>query len=351
MIQKLILFLFSLLSLPAIADETSVAGLFPTPDQGRQVWNFNPGWRFHLGDVADAEAVGFDDSAWEVVSTPHSVKLEPAEASGGRNYQGIAWYRKRFKVPADRCELYFEAVMGKQKVYVNGRLAGEHFGGYLPIVVDLGKLGVKHGEECVVAVMADNSDDKTYPPGKPQYALDFCYHGGIYRDVWLIAKNDVFITDPSVENRRDAGIFVHYGEISEQRAEVFVEVNVRNGSARPRRLMVENALVDAAGKTVGRASQALILSSGTQSVSQRMVVKRPRLWSPETPCLYKVVTSVKEGRLTLDGGTTRIGIRSIEFRGREGFWLNGKRYRQLVGANRHQDFAYVGNAVPAMCSG
>ena len=177
MIQKLILFLFSLLSLPAIADETSVAGLFPTPDQGRQVWNFNPGWRFHLGDVAGAEAVGFDDSAWEVVSTPHSVKLEPAEASGGRNYQGIAWYRKRFKAPADRCELYFEAVMGKQKVYVNGRLAGEHFGGYLPIVVDLGKLGVKHGEECVVAVMADNSDDKTYPPGKPQYALDFCYHG------------------------------------------------------------------------------------------------------------------------------------------------------------------------------
>lgn len=343
-----LLFIFSLsfvLSAQA-ADETSVAGLFPTPDQGRQVWNFNPGWRFHLGDVADAEAVGFDDSAWEVVSTPHSVKLEPAEASGGRNYQGIAWYRKRFKAPADRCELYFEAVMGKQKVYVNGRLAGEHFGGYLPIVVDLGKLGVKHGEECVVAVMADNSDDKTYPPGKPQYALDFCYHGGIYRDVWLIAKNDVFITDPSVENRRDAGIFVHYGEISEQRAEVFVEVNVRNGSARPRRLMVENALVDAAGKTVGRASQALILSPGTQSVSQRMVVKRPRLWSPETPCLYKVVTSVKEGRLTLDGGTTRIGIRSIEFRGREGFWLNGKRYRQLIGANRHQDFAYVGNAVP-----
>ena len=79
MIQKLILFLFSLLSLPAIADETSVAGLFPTSDQGRQVWNFNPGWRFHLGDVADAEAVGFDDSAWEVVSTPHSVKLEPAD--------------------------------------------------------------------------------------------------------------------------------------------------------------------------------------------------------------------------------------------------------------------------------
>lgn len=87
---------------PMHADsQTSVAGLFPIPDQGRRVWNFNPEWRFHLGDVEEAAQQDFDDSQWEVVSTPHCVKLEPAEASGCRNYQGIAWYRKHFTVTGE----------------------------------------------------------------------------------------------------------------------------------------------------------------------------------------------------------------------------------------------------------
>ena len=77
-----------------------------------------------------------------------------------------------------------------------------------------------------------------------------------------------------------------------------------------------------------------------------MHVARPSLWSPESPYLYTLVTRVKQGSRTLDGGATRIGIRSVEFRGADGFWLNGKRYRQFIGGNRHQDFAYVGNAVP-----
>lgn len=104
-------------------DDTSVAGLFPVSNQGREVWNFNPNWRFHLGDVLGAERADYDDTSWGVVSTPHSVKLEPAEASGCRNYQGIAWYRKTFIVPGNRSEIYFEAIMGKQKIYVNGKLA------------------------------------------------------------------------------------------------------------------------------------------------------------------------------------------------------------------------------------
>ena len=94
-----------LLSLPGLAQrvsspqEISVAGFFPLEGSGRQVYNFNPGWRFYRGDVKGAEAADFNDRDWEVVSTPHSVQLMPAEASGCRNYQGIAWYRKHFTVP------------------------------------------------------------------------------------------------------------------------------------------------------------------------------------------------------------------------------------------------------------
>ena len=100
--------------------------------------------------------------------------------------------------------------MGKQKIYVNGKLAKEHFGGYLPVIVNLKEQGLKKGDKCVVAVMADNSNDKSYPPGKPQYTLDFAYHGGIYRDVWLINKKEISITNVIEADRRDAGIFVRF---------------------------------------------------------------------------------------------------------------------------------------------
>ena len=179
--------------LSLFASATSVAGLFPIANSGRVVYNFNEGWHFLLGDAAGAEAVDFDDAAWEMVCAPHTVRLEPSEVSGCRNYQGVCWYRKKFVVPADmqgkEITVHFEAVMGKQQVYVNGRLVKEHLGGYLPITIDLSKEGVKAGDKCLIAVRADNSDDKNYPPGKKQTQLDFAYHGGMYRDVWLIGKS------------------------------------------------------------------------------------------------------------------------------------------------------------------
>ncbi|MBQ8471765.1 MAG: glycoside hydrolase family 2 [Alistipes sp.] len=334
--------------------ECSVAGLMPLAESGRVVYDFNGGWRFHKGDVAGAEAVSFDDSAWEVVSTPHTVELVPAEASGCRNYQGVVWYRKHFTVPADCAAkevlLHFEAVMGKQQFYVNGKLVEEHLGGYLPVMLSLTEAGVKAGERCVVAVMADNSNDKTYPPGKPQYTLDFAYHGGIYRDVWLIGRSEVALTDPVEANRvAGGGIFVHFDKISKERAEVYVKSEIENKGAQTRSVVVETSLKDAAGILLGTQTQRIILSQGAVATAeQRFTVKNPHLWSPDDPYLYRVETRIKErksGR-SLDGGVTRIGIRSFAFSKEEGFLLNGEPFGKLIGANRHQDFAYVGNALP-----
>ena len=363
--RRIVLFVISYFIFCHVGAQTSVAGLFPLENSGRLVWNFNAGWRFHLGDVAGAEAKDFNDQSWEVVSTPHSVQLMPAEASGCRNYQGIAWYRKHFRLPKECAgrdvTLHFEAIMGKQTIYVNGQKVKDHEGGYLPITIPLlAGDGSPIASEFVVAIKADNSDDKSYPPGKKQMTLDFAYHGGIYRDVWLIAKNKVAITDALEENKvAGGGIFVHYANISEKSAEVFVNTEVRNIDARPRTITVENSFV----KSVATQSQhtKLRLAPGeARTVTQRFLVKNPKLWSPETPYLYNISTRIKDGKQSLDGGITRIGIRSFEFRptpqplhnregqggGSSGFYLNGKRYHQLVGANRHQDFAYVGNALP-----
>ena len=345
------LFLLALLPLKA---QTSVAGLFPLENSGRLVWNFNAGWRFHLGDVAGAEAKDFNDKSWEVVSTPHTVQLMPAEASGCRNYQGIAWYRKHFVLPKEcvgrDVTLHFEAIMGKQTIYINGKKVKEHEGGYLPITISLS--GCSVGDDIVIAICADNSDDKTYPPGKKQMTLDFAYHGGIYRDVWLIAKNKVAITDALEENKvAGGGLFIHYANISEKSAEVFVNTEVRNNDSKPHAVIVENSLVYAEGKS--QRTKLSLKAGEVKNITQRFLVKNPKLWSPETPYLYHIATRIKEGKQSLDGGITKIGIRSFEFvrtddaQGRKpGFYLNGKKYHQLVGANRHQDFAYVGNALP-----
>ena len=342
---------------PSGPGSCSVAGLFPLENSGRLVWNFNPAWRFHLGDVAGADAKDFNDQQWEVVSTPHTVLLMPAEASGCRNYQGIAWYRKHFRLPQE-CQgrdvtLHFEAIMGKQTLYINGKKVKEHEGGYLPITLNLTALGCAAGDDVIVAIKTDNSDDKTYPPGKKQMTLDFAYHGGIYRDVWLIAKSKVAITD-AVEEAKVAGggIFVHYANISEKSAEVFVNTELRNNDTKARTVTVENSLNSPAEVSPQRTK--LRLQPGeTRTITQRLIVKHPRLWSPESPYLYSLSTRILDGKTALDGGITRIGIRSFEFvctddaQGRQsGFYLNGRRYHQLVGANRHQDFAYVGNALP-----
>ena len=364
-IKKVIVLLpFCLFTFLPLKAQTSVAGLFPLDNSGRLVWNFNAGWRFHLGDVVGAEKADFNDKSWEVVSTPHTVQLMPAEASGCRNYQGIAWYRKHFCLPRECAgrdvTLHFEAIMGKQTIYVNGQKVKEHEGGYLPMTVSLSALGLSAGDDCVVAICADNSDDKAYPPGKKQAQLDFAYHGGVYRDVWLIAKNKVAITDALEENKvAGGGIFVHYANISDKSAEVFVNTEVRNNDSKPHSITFENALTPPIAPVVPSVAVAqqqtkLSLKPGeARTITQRFLVKNPKLWSPETPYLYHITTRIKEGKQSLDGGVTRIGIRSFEFvrtddaQGRQpGFYLNGKKYHQLVGANRHQDFAYVGNALP-----
>lgn len=348
-------FLFWLLCFPMLVMaqiETSVAGFFPLEGSGRIVYNFNPGWRFHRGDVKGAEEIDFDDSSWQIVSTPHTVELMPAEGSGCRNYQGIAWYRKQFVVPTEMkgkdVTIHFEAAMGKQVVYMNGKQVLEHVGGYLPFNVNLTDLGVQAGDSCLMAVMVDNSDDKNYPPGKRQYTLDFTYHGGIYRDVWMIAKSLVGITDAIEEDKvAGGGVFVHFANINEKSAEVYINTEIRNKDTRTRSVAVETSLADIQSVSLKQVSGKLTLKPGeVRTLTQKIIVKNPQLWSPESPYLYRIQTRIKSGRESLDGGITRVGIRSFAFDANKGFILNGKPYGQLVGANRHQDFAYVGNAVP-----
>ena len=179
--------------------------------------------------------------------------------------------------------------------------------------------------------------------------LDFTYFGGIYRDCWLIAHNPVFITDPNFENEvAGGGLFVAYDKVSDASAEVLLTAHVRNDSRKAFTGVVEYELQQPDGTQVAFLNDKVQVRPGKAITSKdKITVKNPMLWSPETPTLYNLIVRIRdrEGNV-VDGYRRRIGIRSVEFKGKDGFWLNGKPYESpLIGANRHQDFAVVGNAV------
>lgn len=338
----------------AAAPLWSVAGFHPLAASGRTVFSANGGWRFLRGDAPGAEKPDFDDRDWLPVNLPHGLELLPEEASGGVNWQGPAWYRTRLTVPAGlagtRLTLHVEAIMGRSQVWVDGRPVAEHLGGYLPVIVDLTAC-VTPGKAVVVAVRADNADDGAYPPGKPQKHLDFCYFGGIYRDAWLIATAPQHITDANQEDRTaGGGVFVHCDEVSAERALVAVDVCLANRGSSARRVRLAAALADAAGATVAEGAEVVELpAGGLTTVQQRLTVAKPHLWHPDDPYLHDLalrLTDAGDGT-ALDGGRIRVGIRSIDFRGKDGFFLNGKPFGdKLIGGNRHQDHAVIGNALP-----
>ena len=332
--------------------EYSTAGFFQLDNTGRTVYSMNPAWRFYKGAVQGAEKVDYDDSSWALISLPDGMETLPTEASGCVNYQGESWYRKHF-TPEDawkgkRLFLHFEAIMGKSKVWINGVLVKEHFGGFLPVISDVTDY-LEYGKDNVIAVWADNSDDPSYPPGKQQDMLDFAYFGGIYRDCWMIAHNDVFITDPNYENEAaGSGLFVSFDNVSEKSADIRLDTHIRNLSDKSFSGKVEYTLYDRNNQKVLSAGESFSVGKGkARQTSVKAKIENPDLWEPDYPYLYQLHVLIKDNQgNVVDGYRRRIGIRSIEFKGKDGFWLNGKPYPYpLIGANRHQDFAVIGNAL------
>lgn len=295
--MKKVLFLLLLFLAPALyayEPEFSTAGFFQIDNAGREVFSMNPAWRMYKGSANGAEKLEFDDKNWPVVSLPNGIEYLPTEASGCINYQGEVWYRKHFTPDNDlkgkKLFLHFEAIMGKSKVFVNGQLLKEHFGGYLPVVVDVTN-ALAFGKDNVIAVWADNSDDPDYAPGKPQDVLDFSYFGGIYRDCWLIAHNHVFITDPNFENiEAGGGLFVSYDNVSEKSADVVLKLNVRNDGTTSFKGKALFSLVDKKGNEVAACSTGLNISKGKNTTrTGKIKVAEPELWTPSSPYLYSYV--------------------------------------------------------------
>lgn len=310
---------------------------------------FSDDWRFLRADEPQASVPAFDDAKWESVTLPHTARLE-ALVAGKENpqWQGLCWYRKTFELPKDAADknivLRFDGAMNVAEIWVNGQSAGKFMGGYLPYVMDITTL-VKPGAKNVVAVRLDNRDNPITGP-KPLADLDFNLYGGLYRPAQLIIKDKLHITEPILADKvAGGGVFVTFPEVSKENATVKVQTHINNAGASTRKFTVKTTLLDASGKTVTTLeSPSVELSANTdREVVHELRVTKPSLWSPHSPYLYRVRTELLAGGKLIDLEETRIGIRRIEITA-DGFHINGEKMF-LRGANRHQEFPYIGNAL------
>lgn len=349
-----IIFLINLtLPLQAVHQpEYSTAGFFQLDNSGRHVYNMNVAWRFFKGECKDAFKKEFNDRDWPVVSLPHGIEYLPTEASGSINFQGEVWYRKHFtlhdSIKGEKIFLHFEGIMGKCKIWINGKFKTEHFGGYLPVITDISD-DINWNTNNTIAVWADNSNDPSFPPGKKQELLDYTYFGGIYRDCWLITHHPVYITDPNYENiTGGGGLFVAYDKVNESEATILLQTHIRNSNSKKFKGTIEYELFQKDGILKKILKQELSIGKHqASSILGKFKLSMPHLWSPSSPYLYTLNIRIKdENGQIIDGYKRKIGIRHFEFKGEKGFWLNGKPYEKpLIGGNRHQDYAIVGNAV------
>lgn len=292
--------------------------------------SFNQNWSFTL-----------DGGQPVTVNLPHTPRIEPLVVND--QWQGIHTYTKEFDIqsPGDGITIiHFEGVMHDATVYVNNTQVKRHLGGYLPFSVDLSKY-IKEGKN-ELRVEVSNTDNLVIPPGKPLSGLDFNYYGGIYRDVWMISKKDIYITDPFIENTSNAGWLIHFDDVSYENAKGFLRLQLRNESTNISETEVNvNLTLDSV--THSFVEKVSLNQSETKDLKIPIEISNPSLWSTTSPKLYDLSVEIKAEGLIYDQIAEKVGIRKIELT-EDGFFLNGEK-QFIRGTNRHQEYPYIGYAI------
>lgn len=295
--------------------------------------NVDRGWKFLLGDEPRASAPAFDDSKWQYVNLPHSFS-EPYFRSPDF-YIGFGWYRRHVRVDAAKLKgptfLEFEGAFQDAEVFVNGKKAGEHLGGYTGFSIEI--TGELHAGDNVIAVRVNNLWNAQLNPRAGEHV----FSGGIYRDVYLVTTSAVHVPW--------YGTFVTTPKVSDDAATIDVRTEVRNASSTPATAILKTAILDPAGMPVAEySSTQQIGAAAVVNIDQTGDLRGPKLWSPETPLLYTAVSRIYVKGVLQDEFRTRFGIRWFTWTADGGLTFNGK-HRYFHGADVHQDHAGWGDAV------
>ena len=287
---------------------------------------FNDGWLFSLADDSAAVAPAYNDSTWRRLDLPHDWSIKqpysPYLAScTGYLPGGIGWYRKHFTVEdsAARHYIYFEGVYNRSEVYLNGHLLGKRPNGYASFLYDMTPY-LKEGDN-VLSVRVDHS----------RYADSRWYTGsGIYRDVYMVSAPETHIAQ--------WGVGYKAVKVTGSRADIDVDIAIENPV---KGLTVKAEIINADGRPVATATRK---NAGANNVL-RLKLAKPQRWSLEKPYLYTLHTELLLDGKKIDGSSTKMGIRTLDFSPDKGFALNGVNTK-VKGVCLHHDAGVLGAAVP-----
>lgn len=269
------------------------------------------------------EHPGFDDSEWSSIAIPHTWSTyettgelhpyikNPSPKDDPYWWNGTGWYRKKFsldkKYTGKKVFAEFEGVQKNCRVYINGKIAGEHFGGYTGFSIDLTDY-INYGEENVLVVAVSNMMVDGYKVA-PMDGGCWNVYGGIYRPVKLVLTDKLYIPYQG-SSKFDGGTFITSPVVSLQKAEVRVRTWVKNEYQEPKKCKLTTQLVDKNGKTVAEISETKTIQPGiTESFDQTINLQEPFLWSVETPELYQANSKIAvDGQIT-DVYKSTFGIR------------------------------------------
>lgn len=331
---------------------------------------WNEGWMFQEKYEEGMPEAGYDVSGMRPVRLPHTCKELPFHYFDEQEYQMLCGYRKVFVAPKEwegkHALLTFEGAAHESKVFLNGKLVGEHHCGYTAFTVDLSD-GLQYGQENVLAVRLDSRESLNVPPFG--FVIDYMTYGGIYRDVYLEIKEEDYLEDVFLRSEvmlkgapeaslisevavsRDAeGLSIRQqirkkGEGSyqplpgaQQKGEGSCQPlpggqQKEEGSRHPLPFEQQNGGVQDSGTPV-RGKKVRIQTN----------VGMVALWDTATPNLYEICTQLLKNGNVVDEKVVVFGFRRAEFL-QDGFYLNGKKCK-IRGLNRHQSYPYVGYAMP-----
>lgn len=294
----------------------------------------NDNWQFRFGHQVEKSTVAR-------VDLPHTWNAQDA-LSGRTDYKrGLGHYERRLFVPADwkgqRLYLRFEGANSIADLFVNGRHAGQHRGGYGAFVFEITDF-VNYGKANTLRVSVNNAETLELMP----LVGDFNFYGGLYRDVHLVRTGPTCI---SLLDHGSSGIRLVQDSVSKDYAAIRALVALSNGSDTATQAEVLLRLLDGDREV---ATQRLTLTlPPDSSVGGELPVslRRPHLWDGRRdPFRYRAEVSLWRNGHEVDRVEQPLGLRYYHIDPERGFFLNG-RHLPLRGVCRHQDRSEVGNAL------
>lgn len=245
--------------------------------------------------------------------------------TGGLSYVGKGYYRTTFEV-ADTASkaitLLFDGAMSHAHVYVNGRHVAYWPYGYNSFSANVTD-AVHPGANTLEVSLENLPKSSRWYPG-----------AGLYRNVHVITTDRAHIPV--------WGTYVTTPYVGKDYADVHMQISLA-GMAKGEKFSLTTTVRDPEGKVVATDTHPYTYYPGVE-VQQNLKVASPQLWSPETPKLYTATTTVSADGKEMDTYTTRFGIRTVEVRAGDGFYLNGVK-RKFQGVNNHHDLGPLGAAV------